>query len=178
MKKCFVVWLTLCSTLLADSVSQRLELEKCLLDCYEADRETIDLILDKVAPLFMEKQSESFIRSFIAESEKLKTEWLLNAGEGLAGCAPYHSVLFENKNVRISWAVTKSGEQEPPQRHPWKTLMLIVQASRFYSEEEGGISYEDDWPTGVYVLEPSRALFACKNIGFQDYKGLIVELKR
>lgn len=90
---------------------------------------------------------------------------------------PYHSILFENDYVRISWAVTNSGEQEPIQVHPWTSLMVVIQSSHFRSVQSNGNVYEDNWPIGAHLLGPSLDLLSCKNIGPQEYTGLIFEIK-
>lgn len=153
--------------------------EQCLIECYGVDDLTAGEIAEKVNPLLQDDQYDGVIESFMERSNSLMSGTTSNFTESeiLPTTLPYHSVLFENANVRISWAVTKSGEQEPFLAHPWKTLMLIVRSSQFYSEMDNGVTYEDDWPIGVYLLDPSPDRCSCKNIGSQEYNGLIIEIK-
>ena len=152
------------------------QIEQCLLEDYRVDRIALPQILEKFSPLLENDTYRSILDEFLEESKKLNIYSELS--ESSEDFFPsYHSVLFENARLRISWAVTKSGEQEPFQKHPWKTLMVIIRPSQFHSLREDGISYEDNWPIGTYLLEPSLDLLACKNIGADEYNGLIFEIK-
>jgi len=154
-------------------------LEECLLECYRVDTFTAASILEKFSPLLDKEEYEPVVNSFIEESRRLNI--YSAAPSGISGetlaAIPFHKVLFENPHIRISWAVTQSGEQEPPQIHPWKTLMVIIQPSQFYSVRGDGVTYEDDWPIGVYLLDPLQCPLACKNIGTHEYQGLVFEIK-
>lgn len=169
----FLIPVFLSSHLLGDSH----ELKKCLLECYKIDEPINSQILDKMAPLLDRVEYVPILNLFIEESKKLNIYSTPSAHEVLNPFPPHHAVLFENPHIRVSWAVTKAGEQEPPQPHPWKTLMLIIQPSQFYCQRGDGVSYEDDWPIGVYLLDPILDLLSCKNIGSSDFHGLIFEMK-
>ncbi len=156
--------------------TKEFQIEQCLLEDYRVDRIALPQILEKFSPLLENDTYRSTLDEFLEESKKL------NIYSGLSepsqdSSSSHHSVLFENSHLRVSWAVTKSGEQEPFQKHPWKTVMVIIRPSQFYSEREDGSSYEDNWPIGTYLLEPSLDSLSCKNIGSDEYNGLIFEIK-
>lgn len=178
----FATFILLCMPLIAAGPSSE-QLERCLIKCYNVDQHTAKTILEKLAPLLENEQHSSVIQSFIEQSEKLdiyahSPPSLEDARYKLLKAHPScHTTLFENGFVKISWAETKSGEQEAAQIHPWKSLMIIVRASPFHSERADGVTYEDDWPVGLYPLEPFLELLCCKNIGPEAYNGLIFEIK-
>ena len=182
MRKFFFLLSTifLSSPLFANAVdrenSKRLQLEKCLLEEYQIDLIAIPQILEKFSPLLENDAYTSVIDAFLCESKKLNIySGFPDRSESFA--SSYHSVLFENSHLRVSWAVTQSGEQEPFQRHPWKTLMIVIRPSQFHSQREDGSSYQDNWPIGSYLLDSSAELLSCKNIGSTEYNGLVFEIK-
>lgn len=160
----------------SDNHTRESQIEQCLLEDYRVDRITLPQILEKFSPLLENDTYGSILDEFFEESKKLNIySELSEPSEDFS--LSYHSVLFENARLRVSWAVTESGEQEPFQKHPWKTLMVIIRPSQFHSLREDGTSYEDNWPIGTYLLEPSLDLLSCKNIGSYEYNGLIFEIK-
>ncbi len=152
------------------------QLQKCLLECYGVDSAISDQIMEKFSPLLEKQEYDPVIESFIEESNKLHLYSTPPSSSGLS-FPPFHPVLYENDYLRISWAVTKSGQQEPLLVHPWKTLMVVVRPSQFYSVGENGDSFEDFWPIGTYLLDPSPDRFSCKNIGHEEYNGIVFEIK-
>lgn len=178
----YLIALLLFSFLFASPSSQanpkKIQLETCLLECYGVDVVASAQILEKFSPLLEDQEYTPVVNAFLEESKKLNI-YLGSPLKQSADIAPpfYHWTLFENEYIRISWAVTRSGEQEPPQRHPWKSLMVVIRSSQFYSQLEDGTSYEDHWPIGVYLLDPSSDLLSCKNIGSEEFNGLIFEIK-
>lgn len=166
------------SILYADSNdnAKDFQLKQCLLEDYRVDLIVLPQILEKFSPLLENDTYSPILDEFLEESKKLNIYSELS--EPSENTSPtFHLVLFENSHLRVSWAVTKSGEQEPFQKHPWKTLMVIIRSSQFHSQREDGSNYEDDWPIGTYLLEPSSDLLSCKNIGSEEYNGLIFEIK-
>ena len=173
-----VVGIFFSSMLFAGSVDHTMELQikQCLLEDYRVDLIALPEILEKFSPLLENDTYVPILDTFLEESKKLNIySEAFKSFEDFY--SPYHSVLFENSHLRVSWAVTKSGEQEPLQKHPWTTVMVIIRPSQFYSQREDGSSYEDNWPIGTYLLEPSLDALSCKNIGSGEYNGLIFEIK-
>lgn len=166
------------SILFADSSdhTREFQVKQCLLEDYRIDLIALPQILEKFSPLLENDTYAPILDTFIEESKKLNI--YSEEPQSFEDFFPsHHSVLFENSHLRVSWAVTKSGEQEPFQKHPWKTLMVIIRPSQFHSLREDGGSYEDNWPIGTYLLEPSLDSLSCKNIGLDEYNGLIFEIK-
>lgn len=156
----------------------------CLQECYGVDGATADCIIDKLSPLFEYGDYNEVISNFIEQSYALNlfaycpVEVEGEICDALQKFPSCHTVLFDSPYVRILWAHTRSGEQEPPQVHPWKSMMIIVQPSQFSSQNCDGTFFEDDWPVGLYLLDPWMFPSACKNIGFADYMGLVFEIKQ
>lgn len=160
----------------SDERARELQIKQCLLEDYRVDLIALPKILEKFSPFLESDTYIPILDEFLEESKKLNIYSELSTPSEEV-YPSYHSILFENTRLRVSWAVTKSGEQEPFQKHPWKTLMVIVRPSQFHSLREDGSSYEDNWPIGTYLLEPSLDLLSCKNIGSDEYNGLIFEIK-
>ncbi len=155
--------------------SKILAVEKCLLENYGIDPSTCSNVLDKFSPLFKNKEYEQVLDSFIEKSEKLNISSL--KPNSLVSVPTCHTVLFESDSLRICWVSAKSGDQEPPQLHPWRTLMVVIRPSLFYSQVGNNPFEEHNWLIGTYFFEPSSDLIFCKNIGSEEYNALVFEIK-
>lgn len=178
MKNIFLSLLALPFLFLSIEASDKTaEVEKCLRECYRLNPGVTAIILEKISPLFLGEQYDSVIDTFIEESQKLEIYSLPLSKKG-RNIIPFHPFLiFEDDYLRVSWTITKSDQQEPPQAHPYKTLLLVVEPSEFYCEDSTGNIYKDTWPVGVYSLDPTPHLMASRNIGKDTYYGLAFEIK-
>lgn len=162
--------------------SMEQEIHSALIQYYGVDQITAGHIQLKLAPFIDDSQHHGALKEFIEKSQELilstrVSEPSLEIQEANEKYPLCHKVLFENEHVRIVSAHTASGMREPLQVHPYKSFMFVIEPAPFESRSEDGSSFEDNWPRGLYILDPWMSPSACKNIGLSDYYGLVFEIK-
>lgn len=165
-------------------VNKSLELENCLISCYQIDPNNAALIRSYFAPLLNEEKYHAVIDSFIEKSNKLDIEFNntpnqeLSPEDGVLKASHWHNILFESAHVRILRGVVNCGECDPFHLHQWERLMVIIQGAAFKTELFDGTIEVDDFPIGVYQLPSEITPSSYTNIGNTIFESLIFEIKK
>ncbi len=165
-------------------LSKSLELENCLLNCYQVDPNNAVLIRSWFDPLFNEEENHSVIDAFIEKSKKLNIEFTntpdqeLSPDDGVLKASKWHNILFESAHIRILRGVVNCGECDPFHLHQWERLMVVIQGAVFRTEFFDGTVEIEDCPIGVYELQAETTPAAYTNIGNTIFESLIFEIKK
>lgn len=167
-----------------DFLKKSLELENCLITCYQIDPQNAILIRSYFEPLLNEQKYHSVIEAFIEKSEKLNIEFNhspnqeLSPEDGVLKASQWHNILFESAHVRILRGVVYCGECDPFHLHQWERLMVVIQGAEFRTELFDGTVEIGDCPIGVYELQAETTPSSYTNIGKTIFESLIFEIKK
>ena len=165
-------------------IKKSLELENCLISCYQIDPNNAALIRSYFKPLLNEEKYHEVIYSFIEKSKKLDIEFDnipnqgLSPNDGVLKAQQWHNILFESANVRILRGVVNCGECDPFHLHQWERLMVVVQGATFKTEFFDGIVEIEDCPIGIYELQAEITPSSYTNIGNTIFESLVFEIKK
>lgn len=165
-------------------LNKSLELENCLISCYQIDPNNAVLIRSYFDPLLNEEKYHAVIDSFIEKSEKLDIEFNntpnqeLSPDDGVLKATQWHNILFESAHVRVLRGVVNCGDCDPFHLHQWERLMVVVQGAAFRTEFFNGTVEIEDCPIGIYELQAETTPSSYTNIGNTIFESLIFEIKK
>jgi len=166
------------------SINKSLELQNCLVDCYQVDPENTAVIRSFLDPLLRDPKYHSVIDAFIEKSKELHIEFTqtltqeLSSEDGVLKAEKWHTIIFESPHIRILRGVVESGEHDSFHLHQWDRLMVVIQGAPFRTEFFDGTIEVEDCPIGVYELEGETTPSAYTNIGDAVFEALVFEIKR
>lgn len=171
-----------CSSIYADE-NKGFELSNCLTRYWGVDHYTAAFISKQCYPLIENEEYHVIIDDFIERSQKLQIDFSPNKivtplpdNDGIYQAPKQHTVIFESPYVRILAGATQPGEYEPLHIHTWKSIMVVIQGTKFEVEYADGMVEIMDIPIGVYDL-PAGEHYSCTNIGTQPEKSFRFEVK-
>jgi len=158
-------------------------IENFLISFFRVHQTAAGTITQKLAPLINKSQYHPILLDFIEKSNDIQPVWdakipalAYHDDDPLVAAPECHTLLFKNSHVRILWEVVKPGQTTAMHRHYWKSIMLIVQGSRFETINADGSHEDDNWPAGAYLLSADSQASAYKNIGSDEFRMLRIEI--
>jgi predicted metal-dependent enzyme (double-stranded beta helix superfamily) len=104
--------------------------------------------------------------------------------DALQAAPDHHKVLLENDHVRVLEAWVGPGDTVPVHSHRWPSVVQIVSCSEFVRFNPDGEAVLDSRTAGrqprpgTIVWGPPLAPHSLTNVGTQELRAIVVELKR